>query len=80
MTTDATPSFEESLANLESLVEQLESGNLTLEQSVETFRKASELADRCQQQLLDARLRVTELTPVQGGLLPNDGMFDDGEL
>jgi exodeoxyribonuclease VII small subunit len=76
--TSAPKSFEDALSELESLVGELEEGNLTLDLSVERFRMASELAEYCKSLITEARLRVTELqseTPVQATL---DGAGDDG--
>jgi exodeoxyribonuclease VII small subunit len=74
---DAPKNFEEALTELESLVGDLEEGNLLLDLSVERFRQASELADYCKSLITEARLRVTELQselPIQTTL---DGAGDD---
>lgn len=47
--------FEYSLQHLKELVERLESGELTLEKSLQTFKEAMRLADHC-----DAQLRTVE--------------------
>jgi exodeoxyribonuclease VII small subunit len=76
--TNGPKNFEDALNELESIVGELEEGNLTLDLSVERFRKASELADYCKSLITEARLQVTELqseTPVQATL---DGAGDDG--
>ncbi len=43
--------FEESLARLESLVEKMESGDLSLEDSLKTFEEGIKLTRECQQDL-----------------------------
>ncbi|MDO5297028.1 MAG: exodeoxyribonuclease VII small subunit [bacterium] len=52
--------FETSLQNLKDLVTKLETGNLTLEESLQAFKDASQLAIRCEQQLaaVDEQVRI----------------------
>jgi exodeoxyribonuclease VII small subunit len=59
--------FEEALAELEQTVTRLESGNLTLEDSLELFEYGQQLAAHCNRLLDHAQLRVEQLT-------------DDGEI
>lgn len=54
--------FENALEELETLVEQLERGELTLEQSLEHFERGVQLTRRCQQALQQAEQRVMVLT------------------
>lgn len=53
--------FEESLEELESLVEQLEDGDLSLEESLAAFEKGVRLARECQEALRQAEQRVQVL-------------------
>ncbi len=55
-------SFEGALQELESVVAQLESGDLTLEASIGLFEQGQVLAKRCVTQLEEATLRVEQLT------------------
>jgi exodeoxyribonuclease VII small subunit len=55
-------SFENALAELEDIVAKLESGDLTLEESVTVFERGRRLSDRCQGILDNAELRVNQLT------------------
>jgi len=50
--------FEQSLNTLEEIVEQLESGELPLERTLELFEEGVAIARRCQSQLEDAERRV----------------------
>jgi len=59
---DAGPSFEESLNELEDLVERLEKEDLTLEQSLAAFARGVTLTRSCQQALDAAEQRVRILT------------------
>ena len=54
--------FETALAELEALVEQLESGELPLEESLKAFEKGIALTRQCQESLKAAELKVKELT------------------
>ncbi len=51
-------SFEESIEALEAIVALLDSGDLTLEQSLDCFELGARLGDRCQRLLEQAELRV----------------------
>jgi exodeoxyribonuclease VII small subunit len=61
-TTNEPVDFEQALRDLEALVERLEGGELTLEQSLNEFERGVELTRRCQQALSDAEQRVKILT------------------
>ena len=56
-----TLSFEEALGQLQDVVSRLESANLSLDQTIDDFRRGTELADYCQRLIADAELKVTEL-------------------
>ena len=60
--TAQTPEFESALAELEDLVEQLESGELPLEESLKAFEKGIALTRHCQNALKAAELKVKALT------------------
>jgi exodeoxyribonuclease VII small subunit len=57
-----TPSFEEALAELESLVEQMEQGELSLEDSLKSFERGVELTRTCQQALKEAEQKIQILS------------------
>jgi len=54
----STPSFEEALNELESLVETMEQGDLTLEESLKSFERGVVLTRTCQQALKNAEQKV----------------------
>ncbi|RFF31911.1 exodeoxyribonuclease VII small subunit [Wenzhouxiangella sediminis] len=56
------PDFETSLAELEGLVEALESGDLSLAESLERFKRGVELSKHCHEMLDQARQSVEILT------------------
>ncbi len=55
------PDFEGALKKLDTLVEKMEGGELTLEQALKHFEEGVTLARQCQQALRQAELRVQEL-------------------
>jgi exodeoxyribonuclease VII small subunit len=50
--------FEESLGNLESLVEAMEAGDLSLEEALKAFEQGIKLTRECQQALEQAEQKV----------------------
>ena len=64
MATEKTPSFEELITRLEALVSRLESGELSLAESLDTYGEAVALSRRCTELLGEAEQRVRIL---QGG-------------
>tara|TARA_X000000368_G_C22594298_1_gene520833 strand:+ start:298 stop:531 length:234 start_codon:yes stop_codon:yes gene_type:complete len=60
--------FEKALEQLEGLVEELESGDLSLENSLKSFEKGIKLARLCQEQLSKAELQVQKLIEENGEL------------
>jgi exodeoxyribonuclease VII small subunit len=60
-TLKSIPNFEKSLAELELLVERLESGELALDESLAKFKRGVELTRECQQVLNQAQQTVQKL-------------------
>ena len=58
--------FEESLARLETLVERMESGDLSLEESLKTFEDGIKLTRECQKALESAEQKVKLLIEKNG--------------
>lgn len=69
-------SFEASLAELEGLVERMESGDLSLDESLHAFERGIVLTRDCQQALQAAEQRVEILTAGSAGGAAEP--FDDG--
>lgn len=59
--------FETALAELESLVERMEQGDLTLEESLRQFEAGINLTRACQQALQDAEQKVEILLGKDAG-------------
>ena len=70
--------FEKSMQELEKLVNALEKGDLSLEQSLEAFEAGVKLTRECQEKLAAAEHKVQLLTEEQGQLLASD--FEDEDL
>lgn len=61
--------FEETLKKLESIVEQLEKGDLALEQSLKLFEEGVGLSAVCKQELDSAEGKVQQLVKQRDGSL-----------
>ncbi|WP_188150971.1 exodeoxyribonuclease VII small subunit [Teredinibacter waterburyi] len=68
-TKKALPDFEQSLGKLEDLVASLESGDLTLEESLKTFEQGIKLTRSCQTALTEAEQKVNLLLEQDNGEL-----------
>ena len=70
MATKATPvkdmSFEDALAELETIVRQLEQGDVELEKSIAIYERGAELKKHCESRLKAAELKVEQI--VQGAM------------
>ena len=53
--------FESAMGQLETLVSKMESGDLSLEESLKAFEKGVHLTRFCQDQLQKAELKIQEL-------------------
>ena len=63
-------SFEESLAELETIIKKMESGNVKLSQSVEFYERGIALKNHCEDILKDAKLKIEK---IQLKPISNDG-------
>ena len=61
-----TTSFEDSLAELEQLVSQLEQGDISLEESLKSFERGVTLTRTCQKALQEAEQKVQILIEKNG--------------
>ncbi len=67
MSAKKTVNLEKSLADLEALVEELESGDLPLEKAMKKFEDGIKLTRACQTALKDAEQKVEILVQSAGG-------------
>ena len=63
---DPEPDFEEALKELETLVTKLESGDLSLDESLTCFKRGVALTRRCQSVLDEAQKTVEQLGNIDG--------------
>lgn len=71
-------SFESSLKELEQIVDQLEGGDLSLEESLELFEQGVRLSRECQKRLDDAERKVEILLKGANGEV-TASPFDESE-
>jgi exodeoxyribonuclease VII small subunit len=64
--------FEDALQRLEQIVDQLEAGDLPLEDSLKVFEEGVALARRCAKYLEEAEKRIELLTKDESGLLKTE--------
>ena len=69
---DSEVDFEGALKELETLVSMMESGELSLDESLKAFERGIELTRKCQSSLEAAELRVQTLT--------NEKELEDSDL
>jgi len=67
MSAKKTVNLEKSLADLEALVEELESGDLPLEKAMKKFEEGIKLTRSCQAALKEAEQKVQILLKSAGG-------------
>jgi exodeoxyribonuclease VII small subunit len=63
----AKKSFEQSLKQLEQIVDELESGELPLEQSIRKFEEGIELSKFCAKMLEETERKITLLMQASSG-------------
>lgn len=60
-------SFEEALARLETIVQQLERGDVPLEKSIDLYAEGDRLRAQCQTRLEAAQARIEQIVTGPGG-------------
>jgi exodeoxyribonuclease VII small subunit len=58
----AAMSFEQALAELEKIVQDLERGQLDLEAAIQAYERGTALKEHCERKLKEAKLRVDRIT------------------
>tara|TARA_B100000676_G_C17607134_1_gene594899 strand:+ start:8 stop:244 length:237 start_codon:yes stop_codon:yes gene_type:complete len=77
MTAKKSYPFEASIEKLEKLVEKMEDGDLTLEESLKVFEEGVKLTRECQHALVDAEQKVRVLMEEGGEVTSTDFEVDD---
>ena len=60
-------SFEESLSELELIINQLEEGKVTLEESIEIYSRGEKLRNHCEKKLRLAKEKIEKIIPSDAG-------------
>jgi exodeoxyribonuclease VII small subunit len=71
--------FEQALKKLETIVDSLEGGSLSLEQALKQYEEGVKMADICSKRLTEAEKRVEVLVKTGGGKLKAEAFEDDGK-
>lgn len=71
------PDFEAALAELEKIVERMESGEQSLEDALKSFQRGIELTRTCQKALKQAEQRVEKLVEKNDGLVTESLEIND---
>jgi len=74
----AEMSFEEAMAELETVVERLEGGDVPLEQSIALYERGEALRKHCEKRLADAELKVQKIVAGEDGTATGTEAFDAG--
>jgi exodeoxyribonuclease VII small subunit len=67
-----SPTFEDAFHELDTTVERLERGDLSLDESIRLYERGMKLAEQLEKQLEEAELRVRKLQPDAGELAAAD--------
>lgn len=70
MAKEKTQTFEQSMAELEVIVKQLETGEVPLEEALDQFKKGIELSKICQDTLAKAEETLTKIMSDEGKEVP----------
>jgi exodeoxyribonuclease VII small subunit len=70
--------FEEALAELETVVTRLERGDVALDDSIKLYERGALLRKRCQDKLAEAEEKVSRITLGDGGQPTGLQPFDAG--
>ena len=72
-------SFEQAMKNLEQIAQELESGNLNLEESLAKFEEGMQLSKKCNEILENAEKKITILLEKEGKLEEENFALNNNE-
>lgn len=74
--------FEEALAELEEIVQELEKNNIELEKALDQYQRGIELSKYCREQLKNAEKMVAKVVTESGDEVPfiSDGAVEGEEI
>ncbi|MBU0549408.1 MAG: exodeoxyribonuclease VII small subunit [Candidatus Omnitrophica bacterium] len=64
--------FEKSLKRLEKIVQDLEVGNLSLDEALKKYEEGIELARNCSKLLKDSKMKVEKLVKKEGNFISEE--------
>lgn len=70
-------SFEDAMKRLEQVVRGLESGDLSLDDSLKTFEQGISLVRLCEQKLTEAKGKVEKLLAVEGSVAKTESFTSE---
>jgi exodeoxyribonuclease VII small subunit len=78
-TKEDKPAFEDALKELQTLVDAMEKGDISLEESLQAFERGVELTRHCQTALFNAEQKIQQLNAdgeIQDLVLPQESDSD----
>ena len=72
----STLSFEEAMEELETVVRQLESGKIKLDEAVAVYERGVKLKNLCESKLNDAKSKIDKLIITKEGTISGKEDFD----
>jgi len=70
-------SFEKAMADLEAIVQELESGNMPLEKAIAKYEEGMKLSKFCTEKLDEAEKKITLLMKINNGGIVEKKIEDD---
>jgi exodeoxyribonuclease VII small subunit len=65
-------SFEAAMTELESIVKDLESGKISLEQSITAYERGMSLKAHCEKKLHDAQMKIEKIVAAPNGTITTE--------
>lgn len=69
----AALSFEDALRELESIVQQLERGQVKLDEAIAAYERGAALKRHCEAKLAEAKAKVDKIVLAAGGAVSTEG-------
>lgn len=76
-TNEQNKSFEENMKRLEQIVQAMERGDITLDESLKLFQEGTSLVERCGKLLEEAEMMVTKVLANENGEVVEESFADE---
>ena len=76
-TNEQNKSFEENMKRLEQIVQAMERGDITLDESLKLFQEGASLVERCGKLLEEAEMMVTKVLANENGEVVEESFADE---